>query len=154
MLLFQSTHPAGGATQRRIKAQPEAEFQSTHPAGGATRFFTDRVADDLISIHAPPAGCDEPSNSNSDRKNYISIHAPRGGCDWKPTASRHAQMYFNPRTPRGVRQATVQENFRRRDFNPRTPRGVRLLVYAARLLRQAISIHAPRGGCDVNGSYL
>ena len=55
-------------------------FQSTHPARGATRSLSLGFWNLLISIHAPREGCDEilcclPQGI------LISIHAPREGCD-------------------------------------------------------------------------
>ena len=56
--IFQSTHPARGATRYTVKKAPlVGKFQSTHPARGATpmRLIARRP---LISIHAPREGCD------------------------------------------------------------------------------------------------
>ena len=146
--LFQSTHPARGATC--------AEHCDRHPCG--------------ISIHAPREGCDVwamvPSSMSTyfnprtprgvrrsdrppERRNHIfqSTHPARGatGCSTTTTPS---QTYFNPRTPRGVRHlacarhathSIFQSTHPARGataaswplqaatpyFNPRTPRGVR-----------------------------
>ena len=78
-------------------------FQSTHPARGATTVRLNLDADCYISIHAPREGCDK-------SKNYcmvvrtISIHAPREGCDVRRFCPSMRADDFNPRTPRGVRQ--------------------------------------------------
>ena len=80
-------------------------FQSTHPARGATRGRRGGQAGGTISIHAPREGCDwssaigtiTPSRfqsthpargatgrcRSSDLPVVISIHAPREGCDSK-----------------------------------------------------------------------
>ena len=56
-------------------------FQSTHPARGATRFGVMTLKESgKISIHAPREGCDAKPFPNK-RKSQISIHAPREGCD-------------------------------------------------------------------------
>ena len=169
--LFQSTHPAWGATAFYFLITVEFwGFQSTHPAWGAT--------DDGALVHL---------------QYDISIHAPRVGCDSGPFQSFHCSLYFNPRTPRGVRRigggvsggiwifqsthpawgATAisrRRRFHRRNFNPRTPRGVRRpgdsttaiannfnprtprgvrrSSICTRGSREIISIHAPRVGCD------
>ena len=102
--LFQSTLPAGGATQESIRnpgryrhfnpRSPRGErpclfihrryqemlFQSTLPAGGATRLKLCEEASDCISIHAPRGGSDLPFRAYCLIWN-ISIHAPRGGSD-------------------------------------------------------------------------
>ena len=101
--VFQSTHPARGATSWAELDAEAQEFQSTHPARGAT-FQGGRL---LMT-------------------NRISIHAPREGCDSSSPASKtvsHAD--FNPRTPRGVRHWESSRDAPACDFNPRTPRGVR-----------------------------
>ena len=101
--LFQSTHPARGATIAAISSGLSTSFQSTHPARGATARI--KVAR---------------------RAWIISIHAPREGCDSLPSAPATTSTYFNPRTPRGVRRQRVCTiSMGNRNFNPRTPRGVR-----------------------------
>ena len=55
-------------------------FQSTHPMRGATAIVTNRRCRQIISIHAPHAGCDGGNGDDS------------GG-----------RVDFNPRTPCGVR---------------------------------------------------
>ena len=153
--VFQSTHPARGATlplrqatRRLIYFNPRTprgvrlarntviatpvEFQSTHPARGATTSVTwprDIVA---ISIHAPREGCDSVGVGQLTNFNIISIHAPREGCDLHHTFINPNYIYFNPRTPRGVRQATIAQS----------------------AIPRIISIHAPREGCDYNYLYL
>ena len=125
--LFQSTHPARGATIAAISSGLSTSFQSTHPARGAT-------------VRRPPF-C-----FHFD----ISIHAPREGCDSLPSAPATTSTYFNPRTPRGVRRQRVCTiSMGNRNFNPRTPRGVRLIRHVDLLHDFEISIHAPREGCDV-----
>ena len=146
-------------------------FQSTHPARGATRWcwlFWWRSA--YISIHAPREGCDwwwkmvcsyrchfnprtprgvrPRGNGNASKRttNFnprtprgvrrrttfptsrspaISIHAPREGCDSKIRRFNIINKNFNPRTPRGVRLRTTMLCTGANHFNPRTPRGVR-----------------------------
>ena len=78
-------------------------FQSTHPMRGATNTLTRYINRNLISIHAPHAGCDAmskraliereefqsthpmrgatPAPNTVDRLACISIHAPHAGCD-------------------------------------------------------------------------
>ena len=123
--LFQSTHPARGATIAAISSGLSTSFQSTHPARGATVRRPPFCFHFDISIHAPREGCDfAPRNDGG--MWVISIHAPREGCDCQNQGSSSRMDYFNPRTPRGVRQ------------------------YAGADLEaiEKISIHAPREGCD------
>ena len=55
---FQSTHPARGATLGEQQGCPSMRFQSTHPARGATSKVDLVFQQAKISIHAPREGCD------------------------------------------------------------------------------------------------
>ena len=100
---FQSTHPLRGATPPGrddmvsgrhfnprtpcgvrlyyiFRGQKRAIFQSTHPLRGATR-----------------------QKQRAINANVISIHAPLAGCDAKSAATPSRRINFNPRTPCGVR---------------------------------------------------
>ena len=127
------------------------QFQSTHPVWGATFEWLEDWVKIRISIHAPRMGCDLPGSLRS-------------------CGSRH----FNPRTPYGVRRrlplrivdrcpfqsthpvwgATRQSTccLHGADFNPRTPYGVRRVKLHAVHIGKNISIHAPRMGCDIDGT--
>ena len=100
--VFQSTHPARGATSWAELDAEAQEFQSTHPARGATlhRRYPRHVKE--ISIHAPREGCDT-GRAAGMPQHAISIHAPREGCDKQGGFSISTGENFNPRTPRGVR---------------------------------------------------
>ena len=82
MNTFQSTHPARGATTVMEHALLGLKFQSTHPARGATGGRILRPPSGVISIHAPREGCDLVQNRLLTDIS-ISIHAPREGCDSK-----------------------------------------------------------------------
>ena len=147
-------------------------FQSTHPARGATAESIDDVWAVIISIHAPREGCDDTPDvwaadawqfqsthpargatihrATGDESANISIHAPREGCDWLFWWQRAYEKDFNPRTPRGVRLVLAILVAVSLYFNPRTPRGVRRGLCAVCPSVGAISIHAPREGCDGN----
>ena len=77
---FQSTHPLRGATIRTGCGRRRTGFQSTHPLRGATTRCSGGGADNMISIHAPLAGCDRCA-----------------------LAATTVVDDFNPRTPCGVR---------------------------------------------------
>ena len=147
--VFQSTHPARGATSWAELDAEAQEFQSTHPARGATlhRRYPRHVKE-------------------------ISIHAPREGCDISRRSVADDKQNFNPRTPRGVRQllSCLQNSLPRRFQSTHPARGATLgeqqgcpsmrfqSTHPARgatskvdlVFQQAkISIHAPREGCDL-----
>ena len=124
--LFQSTHPARGATNVIIEQeQGLLTFQSTHPARGATGAVTHRMGVAEISIHAPREGCDRllwmlllPTQ--------ISIHAPREGCDGQPGLAflgGHGISIHAPREGCDLRRATLRG---REVALQSTPPGVRL----------------------------
>ena len=102
-------------------------FQSTHPVRGATDTPDDNLYGyDLISIHAPRAGCD-------------------AGCIWWSGT----RQYFNPRTPCGVR---LMDGFGLQwleQISIHAPRaGCDYYGHTVSLVDNIISIHAPRAGCD------
>ena len=137
---------------------------------GATKLVCVAFHTDIISIHAPLAGCDQKA-ALAVRQLDISIHAPLAGCDRVRAWARWVCAYFNPRAPCGVRLALAcGEEGRTTHFNPRAPCGVRQVLanlvgaklgfQSTRPLRgatvsrtpkqkkEAISIHAPLAGCD------
>ena len=149
-LLFQSTHPARGATTSgRAYRALTTKFQSTHPARGATFIGLLFAHIYTISIHAPREGCDDPDFVYTIGETVISIHAPREGCDSKINGVSATTVKFQSTHPaRGAtrgcychawvagvfqsthpaRGATPRKNGifgLPRYFNPRTPRGVR-----------------------------
>ena len=154
--IFQSTHPARGATSRGPRLfcplgnfNPRTPrgvrpgggwvdftstiFQSTHPARGATRRLDNKMAE----------GVD------------FNPRTPRGVRRMDKSAHRRGSGDFNPRTPRGVRPHTGRRGHRGAVyFNPRTPRGVRLFFGIAVTPVVGISIHAPREGCDCYRAVL
>ena len=148
-MVFQSTHPARGATlfQNGIEKGIDI-FQSTHPARGATLRIGDVLSLKTISIHAPREGCDCVRKTRTSM-GAISIHAPREGCDMRTRAIQNEQCYFNPRTPRGVRPAP---GLRRPGilnlFQSTHPARGATSVIAMSRHSVMISIHAPREGCD------
>ena len=148
--VFQSTHPARGATVLALLREGRPVLISIHaPREGCDFMEVNRILMGLnISIHAPREGCDVTQGGYALREG-ISIHAPREGCDHRlPRPQRPPPWYFNPRTPRGVRHLSHQRRLLQVNFNPRTPRGVRLWSREGGGKIVVISIHAPREGCD------
>ncbi len=140
--LFQSTHPARGATLTAFYRQREAVISIHAPREGcdvwtgcAMRWWTISIhapregcdyrenlwcADCIISIHAPREGCDD-GGARLRRTGGISIHAPREGCDRICTSSGAWDFYFNPRTPRGVRPTAAAARTSPRAFQSTHP---------------------------------
>ena len=130
------------------KGQGGGIFQSTHPVRGATVYIGETVCAEVISIHAPRAGCDYVFGVVC-KPDDISIHAPRAGCDSTAAPRDSATNHFNPRTPCGVRLIARKTTMCRRLFQSTHPvRGATTSVPTV-FQRQQISIHAPRAGCDV-----
>ena len=105
------------------------------------------------------------------RHGRISIHAPRGGSDFVVQPCWQAQKNFNPRSPWGERPSALRSETALLYFNPRSPWGERLVrmwmslllstfqstlpvggateINAIIINKSNISIHAPRGGSDL-----
>ena len=173
-------------------------FQSTHPARGATSVSPPNVLSRKISIHAPRERCDRRAvpvplsatyfNPRTPREvrhiclppfvmpvtfqsthpargatginiwdsngHMISIHAPRERCDSgmcrdcsAARISIHAPRERCDACGPYTRRAALH-------FNPRTPREVRRICPTTSNLSVFISIHAPRERCDFPAVYL
>ena len=146
-----SIHAPREGCDEAVRAEPPSLplFQSTHPARGATQSGVSLLQKFIISIHAPREGCDRGGMSAPMRGGDFNPRTPRGV---RPIAwfCFFAEINFNPRTPRGVRrpgagrlhhQMPISIHAPREGcdgigvpaghdpllhFNPRTPRGVRL----------------------------
>ena len=124
--LFQSTHPARGATCAEhcdrhpcgisIHAPREGcdgsvfndglhqyPFQSTHPARGATCRPLVSICPSVFQSTHPARGATALLEGHN-TETVISIHAPREGCDDGGVTKNLPVLNFNPRTPRGVRR--------------------------------------------------
>ena len=124
---FQSTHPLRGATCNRAVIAKSFKFQSTHPLRGATLTLDHNFRADIISIHAPLAGCDTDgkwlwgglaifqsthplrgatsSTVQAPLWSLISIHAPLAGCDQEEIDLMRSAMVFQSTHP--LRGATA-----------------------------------------------
>ena len=111
--IFQSTHPARGATPRGPAWMDFGRFDFNPRTPRGVRRGAERLdgAISAISIHAPREGCDPSAQIYIELPSGISIHAPREGCD-AGTGDGHGGEagHFNPRTPRGVRQQTLPKS--------------------------------------------
>ena len=148
--LFQSTHPARGATlTAAATSSTGSSFQSTHPARGATTQYPKIARRKFYFNPRTPRGVRLLIGVYSLGLRSISIHAPREGCDvsWYTTNSlKHQFQSTHP--ARGATLSSPHRPFSHRDFNPRTPRGVRPVCRSIWEVGKKISIHAPREGCD------
>ena len=123
-------------------------FQSTHPARGATWRSLDAMEPIVISIHAPREGCDWWWKMVCSYRCHFNPRTPRGV---RPRGNGNASKRttnFNPRTPRGVRRRTTFPTSRSPAISIHAPReGCDVFEFHSQ--QQArISIHAPREGCD------
>ena len=107
--VFQSTHPARGATVLALLREGRPVLISIHaPREGCDFMEVNRILMGLnISIHAPREGCDGTRRRAGTSCSTISIHAPREGCDLLLLTSGPPAPHFNPRTPRGVRPSAA-----------------------------------------------
>ena len=84
----------------------------------------EKLAQIIISIHAPRKGERRKGDKPRGRKKYFNPRAPQGGATTRPQGAGNEYPHFNPRSP--LRGATIQRL-----------RGLR---------GNNISIHAPRKG--------
>ena len=166
---FNPRTPCGVRQQEVANALATGVFQSTHPLRGATKIPGSANLCNLISIHAPLAGCDFVAVGGRPKRK-ISIHAPLAGCDLTCGNIYRPLVHFNPRTPCGVRPVHRSQQRCCRRFQSTHPlRGATfsspLSMYCATFqsthplrgatrchalprARLRISIHAPLAGCD------
>ena len=168
-------------------------FQSTHPARGATWRSLDAMEPIVISIHAPREGCDwwwkmvcsyrchfNPRTPRGVRptqyggmtgeKHFQSTHPARGATARERKRIKADNQFQSTHPARGATPHNLSDLKVARNFNPRTPRGVRLqnqeiqyhqqefqsthpargatLTLGQPAYTSGISIHAPREGCD------
>ena len=109
-ILFQSTLPGWGATNRRYcSVSRMANFNPRSPDGERLHLIVDLRHRFGISIHAPRMGSDFQKGGGNHGSRVISIHAPRMGSDVEPTPINTRIDYFNPRSPDGERLSTISE---------------------------------------------
>ena len=148
---FNSRTPCGVRhyfTSELIEAQ---KFQFTHPVRGATFIKSVDAVVDIVSIHAPRAGCDNKELYYAKVEDDVSIHAPRAGCDHRlhghgrdlASVSIHApragcdilmpldsicdRMFQFTHPVRGATAIGIRSQMHYNGFNSRTPCGVRQL---------------------------
>ena len=147
------------------------EFQSTLPVGGATNILSTHKSMLSISIHAPRGGSDAMTmrpwsnaydfnprspwgerrfgGKGTHRLFRISIHAPRGGSDEDTLLEMLTFVHFNPRSPWGERRFLRLGQKGLQLFQSTLPvGGATYNLYPSSSVCK-ISIHAPRGGSDL-----
>ena len=171
--LFQSTHPARGATIQSWLNGTMLLFQSTHPARGATRCaiigcralenFNPRTPRGVRRFRRrsctsgcyfnprTPRGVRPGMGRRKRWRTHISIHAPREGCDaLTPVSSPPGNSFQSTHPARGAtaRAATGSPGAPISIHAPREGCDHKLRLFQVKQL--IISIHAPREGCDVS----
>ena len=145
--MFQSTLPRGERPSATASLMMTLEFQSTLPRGERLIAKLDRLARDVVSIHAPAWGAtlwildsSPPISSFNPRSRVgsdavlVAVHK-----DW--SVSIHAPAWGATR----VRVRTP----RTRKFQSTLPRGERLCTFSSLLIDTIVSIHAPAWGATV-----
>jgi len=119
-------HPLRGGTKNIWQTDFEAIFQSTHPIRGATPTLFRFKFTDLISIHAPHAGCDPQKPYHFA---FFKDFNPRTPCGVRPNGNTVKIKIFKFQSTHPMRGATPENQYFGFDFG-------------------FISIHAPHAGCD------
>ena len=153
-MIFQSTHPARGATRGHPHHRPVPDhFNPRTPRGVRPSY---NIASRLLQFYfnpRTPRGVRLKGDGFSGAEGGISIHAPREGCDLCGRPSWLSSADFNPRTPRGVRRGLYIRSEAGPDFNPRTPRGVRQRYHRCAAFRWRFqSTHPARGATRAPGA--
>ena len=115
---------------------------------GATVGDQVRPQSELISIHAPLAGCDiDDLIPYANNAKFQSTHPSRGATRaiWIPHSWR---KYFNPRAPCGARQRQHDALLRQPLISIHAPRAGRDILIEVDGKTVVISIHAPHAGRD------
>ena len=145
-LYFNPRTPRGVRHDNYIKPAIGHLFQSTHPARGATHGCTADRQTKKISIHAPREGCDGLASPTPPPSMNFNPRTPRGVRHDNRGGFIHAG-HFNPRTPRGVRQDNYKGSLDNLDISIHAPReGCDALVpHPVKRVRQFQSTHPARG---------
>ena len=107
---FNPRTPRGVRPVARTQRPGPNIFQSTHPARGATVGRLLRELVPVISIHAPREGCDQRRPLHPFGDADFNPRTPRGVRPTSLPPRCKRQNHFNPRTPRGVRQQTLPKS--------------------------------------------
>ena len=122
---FNPRTPCGVRRGSAMTYTERAKFQSTHPLRGATKALENHQKGEIISIHAPLAGCDP-----------LRIML------------RTRPSNFNPRTPCGVGLIDWRSSPSLFLFQSTHPLRGATCCRECYLRAKNISIHAPLAGCD------
>ena len=145
---FNPRTPCGVRPFANYAADKTVEFQSTHPLRGATKALENHQKGEIISIHAPLAGCDplrimlrtRPSNFN-----------PRTPCGVRPRrwkTTKKAKLFQSTHPLRGATSAFRTQQSSDFGFQSTHPlRGATDIIFDC-MNCMKISIHAPLAGCD------
>ena len=127
-------------------------FQSTHPLRGATQTVRIIIPDEIISIHAPLAGCDINIIRIKCKNNYFN---PRTPCGVRPPFRCVFTAFIPFQSTHPLRGATIAPT--------NSPTQVTISIHAplagcdaeSRIADRLkfISIHAPLAGCDINRPF-
>ncbi len=126
-----------------------ALFQSTHPARGATASVANGGWWPAISIHTPREGCDHPASLIPFRSIDFNPHTPRGVRPRRSSAGGAILPFQSTHPARGATVVSDGHLVPARTFQSTHPARGATPHQSRRLLGpRHISIHAPREGCD------
>ena len=152
---FNPRAPCGARLRWMTFSQTSMLFQPTRPLRGATRAGQRLARRVGISTHAPLAGRDICTETNSFPSAIISTHAPLAGRDRKSHSTSYVPPVFQPTRPlRGATDWSYLVICLYSDFNPRAPCGARRAGGQHRHQGLQISTHAPLAGRDRERSGL
>ena len=129
-------------------------FQSTHPLRGATtREEAEKALQEMISIHAPLAGCDS-AQAVGKWERGISIHAPLAGCDTQADGTLSYWYLISIHAPLAGCDQLNGRGIMTADISIHAPlAGCDDNKALHQLATSVISIHAPLAGCDTPTAF-
>ena len=126
---FNPRAPCGARHVTGVLRAIVEKFQSTRPVRGATLGFHCTPQQQGVSIHAPRAGRDVISTTDSSIPRCFNPRAPCGARP-HPLQGCFAYSSFNPRAPCGARRTAIISLSVGKGFNPRAPCGARRLRFS------------------------
>ena len=119
------------------------------PLAGCDKMPMTEIATVVISIHAPLAGCDFVRYRRRVRQSPISIHAPLAGCDLHKSVVEMIDSKFQSTHPLRGATAAVLEPTAAFGISIHAPLAGCDTAQRIKEAIKAISIHAPLAGCDI-----
>ena len=138
--------------RRQSDGRRPAHFNPRTPCG--VRQVAPSLSRRKTSYFNPRTPCGVRLREDNKMKNVniISIHAPHAGCDRGVALGQQDRTDFNPRTPCGVRRSPLRASGGAKPISIHAPHAGCDVWRGGGFWGRHISIHAPHAGCDMQRS--